>query len=205
MKKVCYLLFISAILACNTKNETTTKPTEANNIAPASNVNLADYELETVPGSTWQKAIKRDAAGKVIESGFFENGQKVGSWLLYEDDLKRFPSKLFTYEAGKLNGVYMEYNEGGQIVMLANYYNNVLHGYWGKYRFARVLEEANYKNGQLDGIYNVYSLKDGVLQTSAEYKNGVQDGFYRTYNPEGQITTEYIYKNGEKVRGGAVK
>lgn len=207
MKNLVFLIMLVFLAACSSKNEapTSTQP-EAVSTTPAPGLtpNLKAYELEAVPGTNWQKAIKRDSAGHLLEVGYFENGKKVGSWALYEHAPKDFINKLATYKDGKLNGVYMELNGGGQTEMIAYYQDDQLHGYWGKFRFARVLEEANYKNGKLDGVYALYSLQDGRLQTTAEYKNGVQDGYYRTYNTDGVMTTEYLYKNGEKISGGAV-
>lgn len=200
MKNLLYLFIMLFLFACQANNESANKASEQNAAAPASNTQ--DYTLEAVPGTNWQRASKLDAEGNLVETGFFENGKKVGTWVLYEQSKKYFPSQLSTYEDGKLNGIHMEFNEGGMIGLIAYYQDNLLHGTWGKYQFGRVAEEAQYKNGKLDGVYNVYTLATGKLQTSAEYKNGVQDGYYRTYNPEGQVTTEYLYRNGERVSGG---
>lgn len=206
MKNVFYLLLLLLTFACKKETESADSVNigeiGTNNTA-YENVNIAAYQLEEVPGTNWQLATKRDTAGKPLETGYFENGKKVGSWLLYEHQNEQFPSKLSTYKDGKLNGLHMQMNQGGQLELLAYYQNNNLHGPWGKYRFARLVEEAHYKNGKLDGVFNIYTIASGKLQTSAEYKDGVQDGFYRTYSPTGDITSEYKYKEGKQVSGSA--
>lgn len=208
MKNLIYILLLLITFSC--KKETGGKPapgTDTGEIGTGNveyqDVNISDYKLEEVAFTNWQRAEKRDTAGSLLEVGYFENGKKVGSWLLYQHIKKQFPSLLSNYKDGKLNGLHMQFNQGGQVELVAYYENNKLHGPWGRYRFSRLLEEANYKFGKLDGVFNVYEITTGKLQTSAEYKEGVQDGFYRTYNiTNGRMTAEYTYKNGEKVGGG---
>lgn len=201
MKNLIYIMLILNAFSCKKAASTSIDTSKVE----YQDVNIADYKVEAVANTNWQRGEKRDTAGNLLEAGYFENGKKVGSWLLYEHDKKSFPSKLSNYKDGKLNGLHMQFNQGGQIEVVANYENNQLHGMVNRYRFARLLEETNYKNGKLDGLFNMYELTTGKLQTSAEYKDGVQDGFYRTYNTStGKMTAEYMYKNGEKVSGGVV-
>lgn len=205
-EKAMLLFLLLLVVACKKESESAgvnIGEIGTNNTA-YENVNIADYQVEELPGTNWQKATKVDTAGNPLETGYFENGKKVGSWLLYEHQKMQFPSKLSTYKDGKLNGLHMQMNQGGQLELIAYYQNNNLHGPWGRYRFARLVEELNYKNGKVDGVFNIYAVNNGKLQTSAEYKNGVQDGFYRTYNPMGEITSEYQYKEGKQVGGGAI-
>lgn len=195
MKKIVYFFLLLFAVACENGTHTNA----------ASGVNLADYKLEEVPSTNWKRAEKYDSAGNLLEVGYFENGLKTGCWLWYENERKQFPSKLFNYKDGKLNGVHIQFNEGGQTGMIANYQNDQLHGRYSKYLFSRLVEEMNYKNGKLDGVYNIYETTTGKLLTAAEYKAGLQDGFYRTYNTStGEMTSEYIYQNGQKVSGGAI-
>lgn len=197
-------LFLAALLlACScTRTDPQSTPGDSNVNAKAVQPN--EYSLEEVPGTNWQRAVKLDSAGNMLETGYLEEGKKVGSWVFYTHSNKQFPSQISTYKEDKLNGLHIDFNEGGQAGLITYYQNNQLHGHWGKYQFGRVAEEADYKNGKLEGVYKIYTLATGALQTTAEYKNGVQDGYYRTYNPDGQITTEYLYKNGERISGGVV-
>ena len=161
------------------------------------------YLVEDLPGLSAKSARKYDDVGNLLEEGLLINGVKTGTWVTYHPDT-HFPATLISYEGGMYNGPYMEFNQRGQLQLRASYRNNLLHGPWGKYSFGRPEEEAEYKDGQLHGMYKVYYQRDGKLQSEAEYKNGKQDGLYRFYNEEGQITLEYQYKNGEKVSGGIV-
>lgn len=201
MKNLLYLAVLLILAACSKPAENVGNATPgAANMGSVATVDLSNYTTEDVPGTNLKRAVKYDEKGNLLEIGYVENGVKVGSWVTYHPE-KMFPQQLTNYIDGKQTGLYMEFNEGGVTDRIANYQNNELHGPSAKYRFSRLEELAEYKNGKLDGVFKSYRIQDGKLQTSAEYKNGVQDGYYRTYNPDGRITTEYLYKNGEQVSG----
>ena len=172
------------------------------NSAPET-VDTDSYILTDISGTDVKRAVRTDAAGNLIEEGFLRDNAKTGTWVYYESG-NPLPVKLVSYIDGKYNGLYLEFNERGQINLRASYLNNKLDGPWGKYRFGRAEEEAHYQNGKLDGVYKAYYVRTGKLQSSTEYKDGVQDGWYRFYNEEGEVTLEYEYRNGEKVSGGIV-
>ncbi len=206
MKKGIYFAAFMLLGACAQQENATSAPNgqpETGAIAGAK-VNKNDYQFEEVPGTDWQLATRVDSAGNLLEMGYLDaNGQKSGTWTIYHPT-KLLPQKLFSYQNGKLNGLYMEFNEGGQTDLVAHYRNDQMHGPWAKYRFSRLLEQATYKDGKLNGEYRLFEVRDGKLKSSAEYKNGVQDGYYRTYNPEGKVTTEYLYRNGKQASGNTV-
>ena len=190
MKKIWFFVFFSfALWSCNSG--------EGN----APTLDTTGYLVSDIPGLSAKKAIKQDANGNILEEGLLINGVKTGTWVSYHPN-SHFPQTLISYEGGLYNGIYIEFNDRGQMILRATYQNNLLDGYWAKYKFSRAEEERNYKDGQLDGMVRMYSVRDGKVQSEAEYKNGVQDGVYRTYNEAGEVTLEYQYKNGEKVAGG---
>lgn len=194
MRYLTLLILVISLFACNQESP--------QSVAGAGD--FSGYQLNSLSKGIGQRAVKLDANQNVIEEGFIQNGLKQGLWITYESD-GEFPITMINYIDGMANGIYLEFNERGQVKLKANYKDNKLHGAWGKYRFGRAEETANYKGGQLDGIYKVYYQRDGKIQSETSYKDGVQDGPYRFYNEEGQVTLEYIYKNGEKVSGGIVE
>lgn len=207
MQKFYYLLLLGwLITACNASGPADNSAPNApsTNSTSYEDVSIDDYTVENVPGTNWQKATKVDTAGNIAEVGYFENGKRVGAWVTFHQG-KLFPAQLSNYKNGKLNGLHMQFNQGGQTEVIAYYQDNNLHGQWAKFRFSRVLEEAEYKYGKLDGTYRAYNLQDGKLQKTAEYKNGVQDGYYRTFDSDGNMTTEYLYRNGQQISGGATR
>ena len=162
------------------------------------------YIIENIPGTKHQRAAKRGPEGALQEEGLFRNGLKEGTWIIYHPD-GVFPAKVITYAEGMYNGLYMEFNERGQLTLRASYKNNILDGPWGKYRFGRAEAEAAYKNGKLDGRSREYDDQSGKLIKEVNYKDGKQHGMFRFFNEAGQVTLEYEYKDGEKVGGGIVE
>ena len=193
MKYILYIAMVFLFLSCGNGGGNVTVET----------LDGAAYQMEAIPGQATKIAKLVDGDGNIIEYGQVDNGVKVGTWLTYEPG-KEFPAKIETYAGGVINGPYFELNERGQVTLKAFYKNNSLHGPWGKYKFGRTTESAEYKDGQLDGVYKSYYQRDGKLQKEFHYKGGQLDGPYRFYNEEGEITLEYTYKNGEKVGGGIV-
>ncbi len=162
------------------------------------------YLLQDVPGSTIKRAERRDSTGQLLETGFLDGAVRTGTWTTYFPDTG-FPWTQVSMINGKYNGLYLEYTSRGQINLMANYKDNKLHGFWGKYHFSRPEIIANYKDGKLDGIYRKYYQNKTQIQEEIQYRAGEIDGKYRFYNEKGQMVMEYDYKNGKKVGGGAVE
>jgi len=93
MKNMLFCAVVLLLLSCNKSKPEgiLTGDVGTSNVTPET-VNITEYTLEEVPGTNWQKAIKQDTAGKVMETGFFEDSKKVGACVLYEHDNKQFPS-----------------------------------------------------------------------------------------------------------------
>ena len=192
MRQLIFFFLCIGLFACN-------------NAAPTGPVmDLTGYETQSVPGQNLQFVVKKDENGNLLESGYLENGVKTGAWTTYTD-AGPFPKTIASFVQGNHNGVYIEFNDRGQVETVSNYKNNKLHGKWGKYRFGRPEETAVYKDGELHGVYAKYFARDGKIQNTIEYKDGKQDGYYRFFNEEGETTLEYLYKDGEKVSGGIVE
>jgi hypothetical protein len=192
MKKIATALFcILLAAACQT--------------APAGEAaDLTGYTLESVPGSSWKKAIKTDG-DRVVEEGYIAGGKKTGVWVTYYNDTKNYPRIIASYADGVLEGPYMEVNNYGQYEMVAHYSQSKLHGRVAKYNLTRLVEEMYYQDGLLEGPYTLYFPNSEVKQRTAEFKKGKEDGIIRFYNDQGKITMEYEYRNGEKISGGIVE
>jgi antitoxin component YwqK of YwqJK toxin-antitoxin module len=203
-RHILVLLSILSLNACSkpSADKKTASVREVPTQTTASTDEYSNYELTPVPGTQMQRAILYNEDGKIVEQGYLDdNGLKTGEWLAFYTN-SGLPYKLITYRAGVQNGLYIFFNEIGQVSLLATYADNLLDGYWIKYRFSRPEEEAVYKAGKMHGVHKQYFVREGWLQASTEYKDGVRDGYYRNYNAKGDVTLEYLYRNGEMVKGG---
>lgn len=152
-------------------------------------------------GSGLQHAVKKGANGETVEEGYLLNGAKTGTWIIYYAE-NALPQTITNYVNGVVSGLYLELNDRGQVELRASYKNNKLDGPWGKFRFGRPTHLAHYKEGNLDGLYQEFNLKDGKIMKEINYKSGKENGTTKFFNDKGEVTVQYEYKDGEKISGG---
>jgi len=190
MAVLCYIFIMNS--GCNSA------PTPV-----AGTGDLTGFELTEIPGTTAKTAKRRDPSGQVVMEGFLDADKKTGTWLEHnnEGDI----SLMQSYLNGFLEGPSLKFSFRGQIDQRSNYHLGQLDGPWVQYKFGKVMETREYKNGKLEGPVKQYDDKSFKLRQESEYKNGLQDGYFRYYDDNGNVTMEYVYKNGEKVSGGLVE
>ncbi len=201
MKKLFFLclLLTFSLLSCQQSQDTNTM--EA---AVTQTYDPNQFIVQDIPATNLKKVEKRDSIGRLLETGIIDGNVRTGTWVSYYPTTG-MPSKTYSLVNGAYNGPYFEYTTRGQVELIANYKDNKLHGFWGKYYFSRPEIIANYNEGKLDGVYKKYHPnKNNVLQEEVQYVDGVIHGKYRYYDADGNITIEYDYKNGKKVGGGMV-
>jgi antitoxin component YwqK of YwqJK toxin-antitoxin module len=178
--------------------------TSTSNSVAAEGFNAAGSTVSSIEGTDVKVIETKDANGLLTERGATLNGLKTGTWTTYYSDQR--VKTIASYAAGKLNGLYMEINDRGQVELQAFYKDGMLNGKYAKYKQgSRKLEEREYLMDKLNGVFKKYDDRQSKLQQEIHYKDGVQDGLLRYYDEDGNITMEYIYKNGEKVSGGIVE
>jgi antitoxin component YwqK of YwqJK toxin-antitoxin module len=196
MKSFTYLLLISLLCftACGQEKSHAASDTTANSAAPR----LDGYELTAIPGINAQEAVKRNAAGKVIEIGTVENGQRQGSWTTYSTT-GYAPVKIEHYLNGQLHGAYLEMDNVGRLLKSANYQLNKLHGPYAELRASIPQVTATYKEGKLHETYRLHTLQNGKVNRTMEYQDGELEGSMRWYNDAGELMQEKFYRHGEIV------
>ena len=195
MRSFILLTIITIILSSCNGGTTTT----------GASVDLAGYETERIDGSNVTKAYKKNGAGEVIEEGYVANGKRNGTWVTYfENENAGRIKSMASYSDGMLNGPYIEFTNRSQIEKEVFYANNKYNGRFAQYKFGRMEKEIMYKDNVLEGPSVEYNTK-GEKQKEVNYKNGKLDGKWRTFNAEGEVTLEYVYKDGEKISGGIIE
>lgn len=185
------LLLLVCLFACGSGGTASNAP---------STVDLTGFTQVNIAGGGI-KAVKKNAAGKVIEEGILINGKKNGAWMTYFEDKDDRIKTLANYVNNELNGQYLTFSNRGQIETATNYLNGAYDGVYAKYRFGNLEETATYANGQMTGTFKQY-YNNNKIKLEAQYKDGKQHGSYKYYDEEGKVMMEYEYKNGEKVSGG---
>jgi antitoxin component YwqK of YwqJK toxin-antitoxin module len=170
--------------------------------APVS-ADLSQYEISNISGIDLQRAVLNNSDNQTIESGYIKNNTKEGQWIYYDTKGERI-MKTENYVHGKLQGITLEFNERFELIKRTNYDNGQPNGYFATYNRSRVKSEGYYKAGKYHGRYTKYYDYSDQIQAETDYQNGLQHGIYRFYDKQGNMTLDYEYKDGEKVKGGMV-
>lgn len=101
----------------------------------------------------------------------YKNGELDGlNVVYYKNNIK----EIGHWKAGKQNGLFQMYTEDGVLI-----------------------DNANFKDGERDGLTEQFYNDTGKLRVSANYKNGVLEGEFKAYYPNGNLQGEVNYVNGE--------
>ncbi|MDL2242988.1 hypothetical protein LJC25_04595, partial [Bacteroidales bacterium OttesenSCG-928-K03] len=139
----------------------------------------------------------KEKEGNQTFGGNYINGKKEGCWVHYnEKDLLR---GITEYKNDKKNGVSVSLNMHGTLETEEHYKDDVYHGEVRKYLRGNYLSEVTtYNMGVKDGPYKrYYADKPGVIMEEANYVNGNKDGVNKWYTNTGKALAEYNYKNGK--------
>ncbi len=163
---------------------------------------LKSYDTEDIGGGA-KLVSYQDAEQYFLAQGTVIGGVRNGAWTTFHPNSNKIKS-ITNYVNGVKNGVEITMNDRGQIESMAFYKNDVLHGVKGNYKFGRPTDETTYQDGKVSGPFAVYNSK-AQLQKKGSFKDGKQHGLLQFFDEEGNMTLEYEYKDGEKIRGGIVE
>lgn len=138
--------------------------------------------------------------GNVKITGEVFGGKKVGTWVENFPSME-LPHYIIQYQAGKKNGLFLEFNKEGYIIKKIDYKSDLIDGAsfeWG--RNGRLLKHQEYKNGQLDGR-TLICYDNGFIQEESEYKEGKKNGVSIWYSyadkMQGPKAVMYTYQEGK--------
>lgn len=200
MKNIILALSLFILVSCNNAG----KPGDGS--VSGSGKTIEGYTIKVINGDSI--ATMEGNIVKVVEQGRVKNGQREGFWVRYPDrDHSRIASLIY-FQGGIFNGPYYLYSGNGEMELAANYVNGKLDGDYTKYKFGYPVELAFYIDGNLHGKRTLYYTDKDLytkIQKIENYNMGKYDGSVSWYNPEGEMTMEYIYKNGEQISGGIIE
>ena len=115
-----------------------------------------------------------DQKKNIVSEGKSVNKLKEGNWKYYHEASKELMT-LEIYKFGKLEGLRTVYYKNGKIA-----------------------EEINYKNGIKVGLYKKLT-ETGIVLETVSYKNNEYNGLAVYKDPENNIVTQGLFKNGKKI------
>ncbi len=72
---------------------------------------------------------------------------------------------------------------------------NQKHGSYESYINNTLIEKANYQNGKLDGLRQLFHT-NGAVEIEEQYQNDLMIGVYKNYDHKGKLILEAPYENG---------
>lgn len=190
VRALIFISFVSWLIGCEKKE-------------PVAAVEWSRYELSPVNGSQHLKAVMKNSDNEILEEGYVLNDLKEGQWIYYSPK-GEYITKIENFISGKKFGVVLEFNDRHEMTTRSHHDQGVREGYTVNYHRGRPKMDAYYQNGQLHGRMTKYHDYSSKILSETDYKHGKQDGIYRYYDTDGNVTLDYLYKDGEKVRGGMV-
>jgi antitoxin component YwqK of YwqJK toxin-antitoxin module len=154
-------------------------------------------EYSDTPGLA--KTEIRNAADRIVTTGYYLNGLKESSWVDYTPG-DGIVTRITSYVRGKKEGVFLEFNPGTQqLIRHSFFHNDLLHGEYREFSGGVLKETRHYENGKLEGVSKLF-YETGLVMEEGYYKHGLRDGVSKWYDQQGKMTIQYEYQNGELVK-----
>lgn len=135
-----------------------------------------------------------DEQGRLTTTAYYANGEENGYKETFTPDGKKTTEEK--YLGGTLEQI-IQYNSKGDTINIDSFPK-----YSGKYKVVypdgKVMAEANYVNGNFDGVFKEYFF-DGSISRVFYYKSGMLDSTYTSYYYGGIKSSEGSYKFNNKT------
>ena len=135
--------------------------------------------------------------GTVLQQGDYLEGVREGAWTEFHPN--GFVKQVVGYVNGLKQGQQLELDNRGQLEVRSTFYQGKLHGQYVKYNRTRIKEKKFYDDGKLNGLKEIF-YGNGTIMEQSNYVAGQIDGVAKWFDQEGNVTIEYLYKNGELVK-----
>lgn len=148
--------------------------------------------VDSKPINNWKYYFP---SGKIEMIGSYNGkGQKIGQWKwLYENgNVLREEN----YENGKMEGLYVEYDENGNILSKGEFLDDKEEGKW-IIHYGDFLEEGTYKEGLREEIWTG-TYDNGNKAYEVIFHDDNPDGNFKSYWPNGKLKETGTYILGRK-------
>ena len=143
-----------------------------------------------------------DSTGFLAWENNYQLGEKHGKQIYFKDKNEEGYSDTTlweNYSAGNLHGIKRTYYSKSRIKNLVTYKNGVLDGPFQIHNLkGAIIQDILYKDGKKDEEAKYY-YDDGTLLKTEHYDMGVKNGEFTTFFYQGDIQVKESYKKGVKV------
>lgn len=193
-KLICLAIALSILLfACN--NAPSQSESVAENISTTELIFDGTVTKLDIGDGYFLYQVEKN--GELSEEGMIKNGNKNGIWTTYQR--KGLVENINSYKEGILHGPSYIVNNYGNLLERSFYINGLLEGKKIKYNRHNTKADENYVNGQLHGKRTLF-YDNGKKQEEGSFINGKREGLTKWYNEEEEVTIEYSYKDGKRLK-----
>lgn len=148
--------------------------------------------IDNQPVKSWKYYFP---SGIIEMTGTFNNeGKKIGQWKWFYENGKILREE--NYENGKMEGMYVEFNEASEILSKGNFMDDKEEGPW-IIHYGDFLEEGNYREGLREDIW-IGTYDNGNKAYQVIFHDDNPDGKYLSYWPNGKVRESGTYILGRK-------
>ncbi len=144
----------------------------------------------------WEKYF--DGTKQLRYEGTFKNGKEIGLFKYYNKRSGKIPvaTRLFKDDSDLAEVKF--FSTKGSLMSEGNMKGKLREGAWKFYQRdgSTLLSVETYKNGILDGLFEVY-YKNGKLSETFNYADGKKHGLSKKYSEAEVLIHELEYKNGQ--------
>jgi TonB family protein len=137
---------------------------------------------------------------KLLESGFYSNDEKFGTWNYYHENGRL--KMIQTYDdEGKLEGPFVKFYNNGDTLEVGQYQDGSPYGNWlTKHENGNLKKEQFFlEGGNKTGFWKEF-YDNNSLMSEGEYLNDSLHGIWKWYHPNGQPSSIEEYNNGALVQ-----
>ncbi len=140
----------------------------------------------------WKKQYPN---GKQIYEGYFHDGKPVGEWKRYHEGGQ--VKAIIRYQENSDTAFAQLFDLWGKKVAEGNFVNEKKEGTWFVFTDNRKVAEENYSNGLKNGTCRKF-YEDGKLLEESEWKDGKMDGKYQVFYKTGEPYMQCKFVNNQR-------
>jgi antitoxin component YwqK of YwqJK toxin-antitoxin module len=138
-------------------------------------------------------------SGTIANKFYFSNNKLQDSCIIYNESPYYRSEQLF-YQNGLRNGVRILFYPTGKWKIIEHYLQDKLEGEYTHYDEAgKLLEEGQFKNGQMDGLWTFYYPNSTQIKEKVNFIQGQEMGYYESYYSNGKKKSDGYYKGEDNM------
>ena len=133
--------------------------------------------------------------GTMEQTGSYVRGLPDGLWIWTYQNGQTWREE--EYESGFEEGSSIEYSDSGTVITKGNYVEGFKEGEWF-FEMNDHRELGSYFEGERNGRWKYYYLKNEALSFEGNFENGLRTGMHVWYYPDGRVKERGPYSGGQK-------